>query len=68
MYGEFSARFSGFVDVLTYISQDSLVQSNKDLLRLYDRYLVTGSRLAEEQLMEKGLLNSDVAKAKITKM
>src|SRR5262249_23929219 len=37
MYNEFSTRFSGFVDVLTYISQDSRVQSNGDLLRLYDR-------------------------------
>lgn len=68
MYGEFSSRFAAFVDVLTYISQDSLVQSNKDLLRLYDRYLATGSRLAEEQLMEKGLLNADVPRAKNTKM
>jgi hypothetical protein len=68
MYNEFSIRFSGFVDVLTYISQDSLVQSNKDLLRLYDRYLATGSRLAEEQLMEKGLLNADVPRAKTNKM
>ncbi len=68
MYNEFSRRFPIFVDVLTYISQDALVQSNGDLLRLYDRYLATGSRLAEEQLMEKGLLNADIQKSKTNKM
>lgn len=68
VYGEFSNRFAAFVDVLTYISQESLVQSNEDLLRLYDRYMNTGSKLAEEQLMEKGLLNAELGKAKIHKM
>ena len=60
---EFSNKFVEFVDVLTYISQKSLVQTNKDLLRLYDRYLSTGSRLAKEELIEKGLLHPQLKKA-----
>lgn len=60
VFHEFSKNFIKFVDVLTYISQKSMVQSNEDLLRLYDRYLSTGSELAREQLAEKGLLNIDV--------
>jgi hypothetical protein len=68
VYGEFSQSFSAFVDVLTYISQNSLIQTNGDLLKLYDRYIATGSRLAEEQLLEKGLLNGDLAKVKVHKM
>ena len=68
MYGEFSTRFTEFVDVLTFISQESLIQTNEDLLKLYDRYLSTGSKLAGEQLMEKGLLNADLQKSKISKM
>jgi hypothetical protein len=68
MFNDFSKRFVGFVDVLIYISQDTRVQSNEDLLRLYDRYLATGSRLAEEQLLEKGLLNADIQKSKSSKM
>lgn len=56
VYEEFSGRFVAFVDVLTYISQQAMVQSNKDLLRLYDRYIATGSDLAREQLIEQGLL------------
>ncbi len=68
VYGEFSTRFVEFVDVLTYISQESMIQSNEDLLRLYGRYMNTGSRLAEEQLLEKGLLNPDLGKSKTNKM
>ncbi len=68
MYDEFSTRFPEFVDVLTYISQDAMIQTNGDLLKLYDRYLSTGSRLAEEQLVEKGLLNADLQKSKNSKM
>lgn len=68
MFEEFSARFPLFVDVLTYISQESLIQTNGDLLRLYDRYIATGSRLAEEQLVEKGLLTADLQKTKANKM
>ena len=68
VYGEFSASFTGFVDVLTYISQESMIQSNEDLLKLYNRYVTTGSRLAEEQLKEKGLLNPELTKVKIHKM
>lgn len=67
VYGEFSERFATFVDVLTLISQEAMVQTNGDLLRLYNRYLMTGSRLAEEQLMERGLLNSELAKVKSSK-
>jgi hypothetical protein len=56
LYSQFSRRFLEFVDLLTYISQNSQMQSNQDLLRLYERYIKTGSELAKEQLLESGLL------------
>ncbi len=68
VYSEYATHFAGFVDVLNFISQDTLVKSDKDLLKLYSRYLATGSRWAEQQLLEKGLLNADLPKAKINKM
>lgn len=68
MYGEFAHNFTAFVDVLTYISQESLIQTNGDLLKLYNRYLATGSRLAEDQLMKKGLINAELPKVKSNKM
>jgi hypothetical protein len=58
VYKEFAGRFLEYVDLLTYISQNSLIQSNQDLLRLYERYVMTGSELAREQLVEKGLLTT----------
>ena len=63
-FGELSSRFMEYVDVLTYISQKSFVQNNEDLLRLYGRYLMTGSKLAEEQLEENGMLHASLKKAK----
>lgn len=55
-YRIYSKRFVEFVDVLAYISQRSMVQTDQSLLRLYDRYLKTGSELAREQLAEHGVV------------
>ena len=63
-YSGFSTRFLQIVDALTYISQQTQIQSNEDLLRLYDRYVSTGSRLAEEQLRERGVLNAELNKVR----
>lgn len=52
----FSRNFLNFVDVLTYISQRSFIQSDEGLLRLYDRYLKTGSEMARERLIEMGVI------------
>jgi hypothetical protein len=56
VYRVFSNQFLDFVDVLTYISQQSFVQSDQSILRLYDRYLRTGSELAREKLVEMGVV------------
>jgi len=66
IYQDLAQRFLDYVEVLTVISQQSLVQSDKDLLRLYNRYLVTGSKLAAEQLLEQGIFTS-LPTAKIAK-
>ncbi len=56
VFNDLAGRFLDYVELLTYISQQAMVQTHEDLLRLYDRYLTTGSKLAEEQLIEKGVL------------
>lgn len=56
VYAVFSRRFIEFVDVLTHVSQSALIQNNQSVLRLYDRYLRTGSELARERLLEMGVL------------
>ncbi|MGE3973062.1 MAG: hypothetical protein AB7F59_00900 [Bdellovibrionales bacterium] len=62
VFGELSTKFLGFVDVLTYISTKSLMNNNQNLLRLYERYVKTGSSLARDQLLEKGIVTSDSVK------
>jgi hypothetical protein len=64
VFKEFSERFMDYVDVLAFVGQMSGLQSNTDLLRLYERYIATGSLLAKEQLVEKGLL-TDIDKKKV---
>jgi len=56
VYHTFSNRFIDFVDVLSYISQSSLIRSDESILRLYERYMRTGSELAREKLVEMGVL------------
>ncbi len=64
VYDEFANRFLNYVDVLTVISQQASIQPKEDILRLYDKYIATGSNLAKEQLIEMGMLNvSDCKKS-----
>jgi hypothetical protein len=56
VYRMFSNRFVDFVDVLTHISHQAFVNSDESILRLYNRYLRTGSELARERLNEMGVI------------
>lgn len=56
VFDDLSRNFMGYVDVLTFVSQEAMIQTDSDLLRLYDRYLSTGSKLAEAQLLSRGVL------------
>lgn len=67
VYKTFSKRFSEFVDVLNYISEKSLIQSDTNVLRLYDRYLKTGSELAREKLNELGVVTVSKEHLKLSK-
>jgi hypothetical protein len=67
VYKTFSSRFTEFVDVLSYISEKSQVQSDQNVLRLYDRYLRTGSELAREKLNELGVVTAGKEHLKVIK-
>ena len=60
LYMEFATEFINFMDLLTFFSHKANIQTNTDLLRLYDKYIKTGSRMAEEFLKTKGLVNKNV--------
>jgi hypothetical protein len=67
VYKTFSRRFVEFVDVLNYVSEKSLVQSDTNVLRLYDRYIKTGSELAREKLNELGVVTVPKEHLKVNK-
>ncbi|MEK6629052.1 MAG: hypothetical protein AABY53_10540 [Bdellovibrionota bacterium] len=67
VYQTFSKRFMDFVEVLKYISEKSTVQADQNVLRLYDRYLRTGSELAREKLTELGVVTLSKDQLKLSK-
>ena len=58
LYMEFATDFMSFMDLLTFFSHKSNIQTNTDLLRLYDRYVKTGSRVAKEFLETQGMISA----------
>ena len=54
-YRELGGHFLGFADVLTEISEQSGLTSDRDLLRLYERWLSSGSRQAMARLTGRGV-------------
>jgi hypothetical protein len=56
VFAELSHRFVEFVDVLSEVSERTSLASNVDLLRLYERWLKTGSRRSGQLLVEQGVV------------
>ena len=61
VFDELSGKFPAFVDVLTEVSEQTALTSNADLLRLYEKWLRTGSRRTGDLLAARGIVpNSSV--------
>lgn len=56
VFAELADNFVGFVDVLSEVSERSYRGSNRDLLRLYEKWLRTGSRRSGQLLVEQGVV------------
>lgn len=56
VYNLYSQKFLAFVEALNYISEKSQLQSSDNVLRIYDRYIKTGSELAREKLSNLGIV------------
>ena len=55
LFKELSEKFKNFSEALNELSERSGLQNNSDLLRLYEKWLATGSKRWEKLLAEKGL-------------
>ncbi len=64
MYKELSDKFVPFVDVLSEVSERTSCASNSELLRLYEKWLLTGSRRTGRLLTEKGVIPNSSARSK----
>ena len=56
VFAELAEKFVGFVDVLSEVSERTSCASNADLLRLYEKWLKTGSRRSGQLLAERGVV------------
>ena len=66
VFAELADKFVGFVDVLSEVSERTSCTSNADLLRLYERWLKTGSPRSGQLLVEQGVVpNASVRSTRI---
>ncbi len=56
VFAELAEKFAAFVDVLSEVSERSGLSSNNDVMRLYEKWIRTGSRRDGERLIERGIL------------
>jgi hypothetical protein len=59
IFAELAEKFSAFVDVLSDISQRTSLTNDSDLLRIYEKWLRTGSRRNGDLLVEKGIVPNE---------
>lgn len=62
LFDHFSKHFIQYSDVLTEVSQMVNIQKKADILELFDRYIDTGSKWAEDQLIENGVFSQNLKK------
>jgi hypothetical protein len=55
LFGELAERFAQFVDLFAEIAELSDLSSNRGLIRLYERFLLTGSERVADRLRERGV-------------
>jgi hypothetical protein len=63
VFTELADKFVGFTDVLADISERTALVSHTDVLRLYEKWLRTGSERDGQRLIERGILpNNSIGK------
>src|SRR5262249_917161 len=56
VFAELAEQFLTFVDVLSEVSERTALSSSSDVLRLYERWLRTGSKHCGQRLLEQGVV------------
>ncbi|MDO8527469.1 MAG: hypothetical protein Q7T03_07275 [Deltaproteobacteria bacterium] len=56
LYAELSLNFPNLVNVLSEVASTTPLNTNQDILRLYERWLATGDERMENMLKEAGIM------------
>jgi hypothetical protein len=59
VFGELARKFVGFTDVLAQISEQTASTRSVDLLRLYEKWLRTGSPRDGQKLISRGIVPNE---------
>ena len=63
VFGALARKFVGYMDVLADISERTAITSSADLLRLYEKWLRTGSSRDGKKLIDRGIVpNASIGK------
>ena len=62
IYEELAAKFAAFVDVLAAVSDKTTPKTETDLLRIYERWVRTGSERAARALQDAGIIPNKTVK------
>jgi hypothetical protein len=66
VFAELGEKFVGFVDVLSEVSERTYCSSNADVLRLYEKWMKTGSPRSGQLLVERGVVpNASIRSTRI---
>lgn len=66
LFSELAANFIRFVDVLSDVADRSYMTSDKTLLKLYERWLATGSQRVYDLLIQEGMIPNQLVKTGYT--
>lgn len=55
VFGELAGRFTQFTDVLAEVSENTRLATQQSIVKLYERWVQTGSRRAARLLAERGI-------------
>lgn len=64
VFGELTAKFRQFVDVLNEMARQARPEDERDLLRLYEQWLKSGSPRSAERLRALGLEPAEAARTR----
>jgi hypothetical protein len=56
VFGDLARRFVGYVDVLSDVSEHTGLGTTSDILRLYEKWLRTGSERDGQKLVDRGIV------------